>query len=507
METWRQLSDSSKESLKKILIASGLFLAGLRTGLIQPLVSMSFGLIQTAFSGMMFLSSGARAVSSLILLAIKPAWSAASLAFGGIKTVALASFKAISAGLNHLFPQIMAKMAALKLMPGIMGGIIGYGVTKGGYLAGRILGEYRTPNLAEKNRLAEQIKNDEALLDDNTILPNGNPRYDEIARKGARSRLFENREKLSDLMDKPSSMKRRLQLFKEDIVEPMKVVSDALSSAMSSAFQKGVDSLKEKADPVLDALRKKMDGVLSGTFHVSSGEFKKLLADLKEAYARTKGFEWMKAPVVPDIRKKMKTREALDDVRQIFTYTKRGIYARFLPFMGSANRPKSPGGDLPPSEPERKRNPEAAGAAMKSAENRIIQNTSFRRKIGEVTGKILENPFERQYREDMRTIAASGVKPEKINGDSRPGIGPLQSRLTPFVPPFVAHLLPPTPNLNFRLPDPAQAVSNAMTPKPEQKEEVKAPKEIVSGIGVANGYLREIKDGIGKISQTAPVWG
>ena len=67
--------------MKKILIYGGAFVAGMRTGLIQPLVSLTSGLVQTAFAGMGFIGKSAVAATGLVMTAVNPLFS---LAVAGI---------------------------------------------------------------------------------------------------------------------------------------------------------------------------------------------------------------------------------------------------------------------------------------------------------------------------------------------------------------------------------------------------------------------------------------
>ena len=204
----------------------------------------------------------------------------------------------------------------------------------------------------------------------------------------------------------------------------------------------------------------------------------------------TEGFQILKAPKLPSIRKQLQTKEALSDVRKIYAYTLRGIYAGWR-------------GVSPFSRKE--------GGARLTRFKSFASRTNVRR---------LDDQLEPNRFPDRRRFAGRSTEKFKEGAKAENRIQKREERVVGGVASAAADagILPNgIPFFGMSIPglilkkglfnkahDPGAMVTGAMTPKPVmQKDKM---KEITENFGVANSYLRDIRDKI-KTFDGAAVYG
>ncbi len=514
IETWKRLAPESKAAMKKILIYGGAFVAGMRTGLIQPLVSLTSGLVQTAFAGMGFIGKSAVAATGLVMTAVKPLFSLAVAGIKGLVPLASGLFKSLIANANPAFQLLFSKIAMLKALPAILAtGVGGWGI-------GRILGEMLNPaeldkriTAARENQKEMKRMMDEAGTNDKLML---------YQKKYLGYLEEENRLRKQAEEVKLNPWKAARNVLKRELIDPLYHMTGSL-------FDKGMKTVKDKGGAALNALAgqfmNKMKAIIAKGAGISLEDFNRVLDDLKKNFESTKGFEWLKAPKLPSIRKQLQTKEALDDVRKIYAYTLRGIYAggRGFRFANSRNggfakfktfadrrnvRRLDSQLDGGPSAPDRgnlagRSDVEPAPAPVK---RRNSMKPRRPQKINgvEINGKIPENvesapsrspkettwggiPFKRipwtpeNYRKAVPHVDLSGMVPS-------------------YMPKFAPFAIP---KIFGKAHDPASIIAGAMTPKTGPKQEPKAPKEVTDGFAATNNFLREIRDKVRTLDGTA----
>lgn len=513
IETWKRLAPESKAAMKKILIYGGAFVAGMRTGLIQPLVSLTSGLVQTAFAGMGFIGKSAVAATGLVMTAVKPLFSLAVAGIKGLVPLASGLFKSLIANANPAFQLLFSKIAMLKALPAILAtGVGGWGI-------GRILGEMLNPaeldkriTAARENQKEMKRMMDEAGTNDKLML---------YQKKYLGYLEEENRLRKQAEEVKLNPWKAARNVLKRELIDPLYHMTGSL-------FDKGMKTVKDKGGAALNALAgqfmNKMKAIIAKGAGISLDDFNRVLDDLKKTFESTKGFEWLKAPKLQSIRKQLQTKEALDDIRKIYMYTLRGIYAGgrgfrfansrnggFAKFKTFANRrnvrrldSQLDGGSSAPDRgnlagrsdvepapaPVKRRNP------MKPRRPQKINGV-------EINGKIPENVESAPSRSPQETWG--GIPMKRIPwtpANYRKAVPHVD--LSGMVPSYMPKFAPfAIPKIFGKAHDPASIIAGAMTPKTGPKQEPKAPKEVTDGFAATNNFLREIRDKVRTLDGTA----
>lgn len=544
IETWKRLATESKAAMKKILIYGGAFVAGMRTGLIQPLVSLTSGLVQTAFAGMGFIGKSAVAATGLVMTAVKPLFSLAVAGIKGLVPLASGLFKSLIANANPAFQLLFSKIAMLKALPAILAtGVGGWGI-------GRILGEMLNPaeldkriTAARENQKEMKRMMDEAGTNDKLML---------YQKKYLGYLEEENRLRKQAEEVKLNPWKAARNVLKRELIDPLYHMTGSL-------FDKGMKTVKDKGGAALNALAgqfmKKMKAIIAKGAGISLEDFNRVLDDLKKNFESTKGFEWLKAPKLPSIRKQLQTKEALDDIRKIYMYTLRGIYAggRGFRFANSRNggfakfktfakrrnvRRLDSQLDGGPSAPDRgnlagRSDVEPAPAPVKRRTVPRIDLSplvpSYMRKFApfavphifrepgwnpmkprpqkingvEINGKIPENVESAPSRSPQETWG--GIPMKRIPwtpANYRKAVPHVD--LSGMVPSYMPKFAPfAIPKIFGKAHDPASIIAGAMTPKTGPKQEPKAPKEVTDGFAATNNFLREIRDKVRTLDGTA----
>ena len=545
IETWKRLAPESKATMKKILIYGGAFVAGMRTGLIQPLVSLTSGLVQTAFAGMGFIGKSAVAATGLVMTAVKPLFSLAVAGIKGLVPLASGLFKSLIANANPAFQLLFSKIAMLKALPAILAtGVGGWGI-------GRILGEMLNPaeldkriTAARENQKEMKRMMDEAGTNDKLML---------YQKKYLGYLEEENRLRKQAEEVKLNPWKAARNVLKRELIDPLYHMTGSL-------FDKGMKTVKDKGGAALNALAghfmNKMKAIIAKGAGISLEDFNRVLEDLKKTFESTKGFEWLKAPKLQSIRKQLQTKEALDDIRKIYMYTLRGIYAGgrgfrfansrnggFAKFKTFANRnvrrldSQLDGG---PSAPDRgnlagRSDVEPAPAPVKRRTAPRIDLSplvpSYMREfapfaVPQIFRKPGWNPMKPRKPEKINGVEINGGKiPENV--EHAPSRSPMETwggipmRRIPWtpenyrkavphidfsgmVPPYMRKFAPfAVPQIFRKAHDPASIIAGAMTPKTGPKQEPKAPKEVTDGFAATNNFLREIRDKVRTLDGTA----
>ena len=544
IETWKRLAPESKATMKKILIYGGAFVAGMRTGLIQPLVSLTSGLVQTAFAGMGFIGKSAVAATGLVMTAVKPLFSLAVAGIKGLVPLASGLFKSLIANANPAFQLLFSKFAMLKALPAILAtGVGGWGI-------GRILGEMLNPTELDKRITAarENQKEMKRMMDE----------------AGTNDKLMLYQKKYLGYLEEENRLRKQAEEVK---LNPWKAARNVLKRELidplyhmtGSLFDKGMKTVKDKGGAALNALAgqfmKKMKAIIAKGAGVSLEDFNRILDDLKKTFESTKGFEWLKAPKLPSIRKQLQTKEALDDIRKIYMYTLRGIYAGgrgfrfansrnggFAKFKTFANRnvrrldSQLDGG---PSAPDRgnlagRSDVEPAPAPVKRRTVPRIDLSplvpSYMRKfapfaVPHIFRKPGWNPMKPRRPQKINGVEINGKIPENV--ESAPSRSPQETwggipmkripwtpanyrkavphvDLSGMVPSYMPKFAPfAIPKIFGKAHDPASIIAGAMTPKTGPKQEPKAPKEVTDGFAATSNFLREIRDKVRTLDGTA----
>lgn len=545
IETWKRLAPESKAAMKKILIYGGAFVAGMRTGLIQPLVSLTSGLVQTAFAGMGFIGKSAVAATGLVMTAVKPLFSLAVAGIKGLVPLASGLFKSLIANANPAFQLLFSKIAMLKALPAILAtGVGGWGI-------GRILGEMLNPaeldkriTAARENQKEMKRMMDEAGTNDKLML---------YQKKYLGYLEEENRLRKQAEEVKLNPWKAARNVLKRELIDPLYHMTGSL-------FDKGMKTVKDKGGAALNALAgqfmNKMKAIIAKGAGISLEDFNRVLDDLKKTFESTKGFEWLKAPKLPSIRKQLQTKEALDDIRKIYMYTLRGIYAggRGFRFANSRNggfakfktfakrrnvRRLDSQLDGGPSAPDRgnlagRSDVEPAPAPVKRRTVPRIDLSplvpSYMRKfapfaVPHIFRKPGWNPMKPRRPQKINGVEINGKIPENV--ESAPSRSPQETwggipmkripwtpanyrkavphvDLSGMVPSYMPKFAPfAIPKIFGKAHDPASIIAGAMTPKTGPKQEPKAPKEVTDGFAATNNFLREIRDKVRTLDGTA----
>ena len=542
IETWKRLSDSSKSTFKKIILYGGALFLGLRTGLIQPLTQMLFGFGTFFVSATSAVANGINALSGVITLAVQPVLALFPLIFSGIaRTIGLFlgiphAIGTVITGLSTLRGSIVnAYNAFIALLPGFRGRLVAtlaftgkalaaLGVGLASFKMGNFLHDvFSDDELDEKRDALKKY-----LRDVNNAIYSyrvyGSGTEEQYERNVKRKKELEIQLKFLEGQSQPLFDKLKKAAFDnfslKGLMEPLVSGLNAVENAAIKAFSGTMGYIKDSAGKVWDGLSEKakesakriheflvatvgdlapselgkkfrtfLDKMLAGAFGKLPEEFKKSLEELRKAWNETEGFLILKAPKLPSIRKQLQTKEALSDVRKIYAYTLRGIYAGWR-------------GVSPFSRKE--------GGARLTRFKSFASRTNVRR---------LDDQLEKQRIPDRRRFA--GRSAEKFREAAQTvGIPRGVERIAAGVAgaagaASAAGILPggvPFPGMFGVIPnglfnkshDPGAMVTGAMTPKPSMQTD--RTKEITANFGIANGYLRDIRDKI-KTFDGAAVYG
>ena len=481
IETWKRLSDSSKATLKKILLYGGALVLGLRSGLIQPLISLAGGLVKTAFSGIDVIGKSVIAGSGLIMSAVKPLFSFAIEGFKGIGIIAKNVFSSVISSATPAFKTIFSKLTMLKALPAILATGVG------GWTIGRIIGEMLNPA-----KFAEKINAIKSNMNDAMKMMQRATRGDERERHYRRyiqyTTEYQEMMRLANEV-KLNPWKAAQSVLKRELIEP-------LYNMTNSLFNSATKKVKAKGETVLNNLAAKLKERLTSLSKNGLGSlwesFAKTFEEIRKIWNETEGFQILKAPKLPSIRKQLQTKEALNDVRKIYAYTLRGIYAGWRGV--SPFRRKEGGARLTRFKSF------ASRTNVRRLDDQLERNRipDRRRFAGRSTEKFREVPQTVGVPRGVERIVAGAAG--ATGAASAAGILP---NGIPFFGMSIPGLISKRGLFN-KSHDPGAMVTGAMTPKPSMQTD--RTKEIAASFGIANGYLRDIRDRI-KTFDGAAVYG
>ena len=524
IETWKRLSDSSKATFKKVALYGGTLFMGLRTGLIQPLTQLIFGLGTFSISTGALVGKSVIALSGLILTAAKPVLGLFSLFAKGI-----AKGTGLLLGIPHGIAIVIKGIKTLQssivsgyntfiaLLPKFKGKLLGtlaftgkalaaLGVALAGYKFGNFISSLFSEDelAAKRDALKKYLRDIEKEIENHRVYGIGSDeRYERnINRKKEIEIQFQfldgKSEPFFEKFKKAVSDNFSLKGFMQPLIDGMDMAENAAVKAFSGSVAFAKESTSNlwkglskgaKATAVMiqnfvastfknltaEGMGKKfketLDKMLSGAFGTLPEDFQNALKEIKRIWEETKGFQIMKAPKLKSIRKQLQTEEALNDVRKIYAYTLRGIYAGGRGFRFANNR---------------------NGGFAK------FKTFADRRNVRRLDSQLVGRP---SLPDRSRFARRSDVKPVLMPVKQRtaPRID-----LSPLVPPYMRKFAPfVVPQIFRKAHDPASIIAGAMTPKTGPKQEPKAPKEVTDGFAATNNFLREIRDKVRTLDGTA----
>lgn len=515
IETWKRLSDSSKATFKKVAIYGGALFMGLRAGLFQPLTQLIFGLGTFSISTGALIGKSITALSGLILTAAKPVLALFPLFTGGI-----AKGIGLLLGIPHGISVVIKGLGTLRssfvnsyntfvaLLPKFKGKLLGtlaftgkalaaLGVALAGYKFGNFISDLFSEDEldAKRDALKKYLRDIENELENHRVYGIGTD--EQYERNLKRRKEIEIQLQFLDGKSEPFFEKFKkavsdnfsLKGFMQPLINGMNMAEDAAVKAFSGTVEfakesasnlwKGL-SKEAKATAIMiqnfvastfknltaEGMGKKfketLDKMLSGAFGTLPEEFQNALKEIKRIWDETKGFQIMKAPKLPSIRKQLQTKEALDDVRKIYMYTLRGIYAggRGFRFANSRN-----------------------GGFAK------FKTFAERRNVRRLDSQLDDGP---SAPDRSRLAGRSDVvsTPTPVKQQTVPRID-FSGMVPSYMPKFAPFAIP---EIFGKAHDPASIIAGAMTPKTGPKQEPKAPKEVTDGFAATNNFLREIRD-------------